>query len=132
MNIKDRLLYSWKPGLGLFILRVTLGCFMFFAHGLPKLINFSTLMPNFPDPLQIGRFFSLSLAVFAEFFCAIGLVLGLGTRLVLIPLIITMGVAAFWVHAADPFVKKEMALLFLTGFLTIFLAGPGLYSVDKK
>ncbi len=43
-----------------------------------------------------------------------------------------MAVAAFVVHGADPFERKEMALLYLIGFTAIALLGAGKYSVDKK
>ena len=66
----------------------------------------------------------------AEVVAAILLILGLGTRFVLIPLIITMLVAFFIVHADDPFSKKELALLYLIPFISLFLTGPGKYSLD--
>jgi putative oxidoreductase len=43
-----------------------------------------------------------------------------------------MIVAAFIVHFDDPFKNKELALLYLAGFLIIFIIGPGKYSLDKK
>ena len=43
-----------------------------------------------------------------------------------------MAVAAFIVHASDPIGTKEKALLYLIGFVVIFLAGPGKYSIDKN
>jgi len=43
-----------------------------------------------------------------------------------------MAVAAFIAHGADPFAKKEMALLYLVGFLTVALMGPGRYSIDQR
>jgi putative oxidoreductase len=44
----------------------------------------------------------------------------------------TMLVAAFIVHLDDPFKRKELALLYLVGFLIVLLMGPGKYSLDKK
>jgi len=44
----------------------------------------------------------------------------------------TMIVAAFIVHLDDPFKRKELALLYLVGFLIVLLMGPGKYSLDKK
>jgi putative oxidoreductase len=43
-----------------------------------------------------------------------------------------MLVAAFIVHLDDPFKRKELALLYLVGFLIVLLMGPGKYSLDKK
>ena len=43
-----------------------------------------------------------------------------------------MLVAAFIVHGADPFAKKEKALLYAICFLVIAITGAGKYSIDKK
>ena len=87
-------------------------------------------MSTEPSVFGLGSSISLGLAVFAEFFCALALILGLGSRLVLIPLIVTMAVAAFVIHGADPFGKKELALVYLCAYIGLFLMGSGRYSVD--
>ncbi|UII30340.1 DoxX family protein [Fulvivirga ulvae] len=115
----------------LLILRISAASFML-THGYPKLM---TLIEGgeiaFYDFLGLGMTASLALAVLAEFVCSILLILGLGTRLAALPLIITMLVAAFAVHADDPFGKKEFALLYLLIFATILVFGAGKYSVDR-
>jgi putative oxidoreductase len=116
--------------LGLLLLRLTFGGFMAFGHGWGKLTRFGELATRFSDPIGIGGTPSLVLAVFAEFFCAIAVMLGLATRLTTIPPMITMAVAAFIVHAPDPFGRKEKALLFLSVYLVLFLIGAGRYSLD--
>lgn len=87
---------------------------------------------QFGDPLGLGSELSLALTVFAEFVCAILLILGLATRLATIPLIITMVVAGFIVHGNDPFGKKEMALLYLAVYFVLLITGPGKYSLDNS
>ena len=113
----------------LLLLRVAAASFML-THGLPKLMNMLAGTSKFGDPLGLGPELSLGLTVFAEFVCSILLLLGLATRLALIPLIITMAVAAFVAHAGDPFGKKEMAFLYLVVFFALLITGPGKYSVD--
>lgn len=117
--------------LGLLLLRLTAGGFML-THGWPKLANFSSRASQFPDPLGVGSELSLALAVFAEFFCALLLVLGLFTRAALTQLIATMAVAGFIVHAADPFQRKELAFVYLGMFLCLFLTGPGDFSLGRR
>jgi putative oxidoreductase len=73
----------------------------------------------------------LGLTVFAEFFCALALALGLLTRAAVIPLIVTMLTAAFVILGDDPFGKKELALLYLVPFVTILIVGPGRFSLDR-
>ncbi|MBM3413890.1 MAG: DoxX family protein [Bacteroidetes bacterium] len=114
----------------LLLLRLTLGSLMI-PHGFAKLTKFTTVVKEFPDPLHLGATVSLSLVIFAEFFCAVLLVAGLMTRLVVIPLIITMGVAVFMVLNSDFFGEAEIATLYLAGFLVLLVAGPGKVSVDR-
>lgn len=116
--------------LSVLLLRLAAGGFML-THGYPKLQRMLAGDFQFGDPIGLGPEISLGLAVFAEFFCSLLLVLGLGTRLATIPLIVTMAVAAFIAHGADPFGRKEMALLYLVTYVVLLLTGSGKYSVDR-
>jgi len=116
--------------IGLLILRVTVGVFMM-THGLGKLkMLVGPGEIQFADPIGIGVELSLILAVFAEFFCSILLILGLGTRLAAFPLWFTMFVAGVIVHSADPFGVKEMAFLYGTIYTVLLFTGPGKLSLD--
>lgn len=120
--------------LGLLVLRLALGVQMIFAHGWPKLASFSEKAASFPDPLGVGNITSAALAVTGEVLCSLLIVLGAFTRLAAIGAIVTMSVAFFLVHGAKLIGEGngELAFLFLVGFVTIFLAGPGRFSVDSK
>lgn len=126
------MLYNFNQSLALFIFRVAIGLLMCFGHGLPKLMDFAERSASFPDPFNVGSQLSLAMAVFAEVFCSIILVLGLFTRPAALISGFTMTTAFFVVHAADPFARKELALVYLVCYITIFIAGPGRYSVDAK
>lgn len=117
--------------LGLLVLRLGAGAFMIFGHGLPKLAGFAEKSAAFSDPLGVTPAVSLGLAVFAEFFCALAVSLGIYARLASVPLMVTMSVAAFVAHAGDPFKVKEKALLFLVMYLAVFLAGPGRFALSR-
>ena len=102
-------------------------------HGYSKLSNFPELTQKFGDPLKIGVTTSLSLAVFAEFFCAAMIILGLLTRLAAIPLVILFSVILYKVaknFSAGPG-GGELAALFLVCYLAILFLGPGKYSLDR-
>lgn len=123
---------SLQNNLGLAILRIG-GAGLLLTHGIPKLQRLFGEGPiEFADPIGIGASPSLFLAVFAEFLCAILVLIGFKTRWASIPIVITMLVAALIQHADDPFGSKEKSLLFLLIFVTIMFLGPGAYSVDKK
>ena len=114
------------------ILRLGFGGLML-THGWPKLDRLlSTGEFKFGDPIGLGPEVSMISAIFAEFVCAILVMLGYKTKLATIPLMFTMLVAALIVHADDPFGRKEKALLFFIGFLVILLMGPGKYSIDHR
>lgn len=116
--------------LGLLLLRLGAGGLML-THGTPKLFKlFGGEEIVFADPLGIGMGITLALAVFAEFICSILVILGLGTRLAVIPLMITLFTAAFIIHAADPFQRKEMALLYLLIFTVLLITGAGKHALD--
>jgi putative oxidoreductase len=121
---------SNATNMALLIARLGIGTLML-THGLPKLGMLLSGDPIlFPSVMGMSAELSLSLAVFAEVVCSLFLLAGFATRLAAIPLMITMAVAAIFIHAADPFGIKEPALLYLLGYLVLLLAGGGKYSLD--
>lgn len=116
--------------LALFVARITIALLML-THGIPKMqMLFSGDPIQFPPVFGMSAGLSLALTVFAEVFCSILILVGFGTRLASVPLIITMLVAVFSIHAADVFAKKELAVLYLAVYVILFIAGSGKYSID--
>ena len=113
------------------LLRLGVGSLMMVQHGFDKLMHFSQKAPKFFDPFGIGSTASLSLVVFAEFFCAVFIILGLFTRLACLPLVIAMGVALFLRHKGMFFGEGESAGLYLVCFITLLILGPGRASMDR-
>ena len=122
--------HPFARDLGLLILRVALGGFMIFGHGLRKLTNFEQLRSTFQDPLGVGSEMSVLLVIFAEVFCSAAIVLGLGTRIAAVPLIVTMVVITTIVKAGTPFGERELALMYMAGYWLLLLLGPGRISLD--
>lgn len=112
------------------ILRFMVGGAML-SHGIPKLMAFATLKETFPDPIGVGSMFSLMLSIGAEVGCSLLLILGLFTRLAVLPLAFTMLMAFFVIHASDPFAVKELAMMYFMIYVAIFSLGGGNYSVDR-
>ncbi|HTN07581.1 DoxX family protein, partial [Agriterribacter sp.] len=102
---------------------------LMFTHGIPKIGKLFENPVQFMDVLGLGATVSLYLAIFGEVVCSILVMLGLGTRLAVIPSMITMLVAVFHVHIADPFVKQEMGLHYLLTYTALFIMGSGRYSL---
>ena len=115
----------------LLLLRILVGGLLI-THGYEKLNKIIEGDSSFADPFELGESTSLFLTVFAELICSILVVLGLLTRLACIPIIITMLVAVMIVHSAGSLSEKELAILYLIIFYSIYLSGPGKFSFDYK
>ena len=133
--------------IGLLILRLGIGGYLI-THGWGKLqMLLAGSADKFGDPIGLGSMVSLALVTMSEFICALLIMLGLGTRLAAFPVVISMAVAAFVVHAKDPWTmeaaanaffsgasktwfSKEPALLYLIPFLSLAFTGGGMFSLD--
>lgn len=111
-------------------LRVAIGVLML-VHGIPKLESLFSGEPiQFASVFGLSPAISLGLAVFAEVVCSVLLIAGFATRLVVLPLIVTMLVAVLQIHAADPFAVKEMGIHYLITYIALLFTGSGKYSLD--
>ena len=113
------------------LLRIVFSLLMM-THGWSKLERILDGNLNFGDPLGLGSTLSLYLVTFAELVAPVFTIVGFKTRIMALITSFAMAVAAFIAHGADPLAKKEMALLYLVGFLTVALMGPGRYSIDQR
>lgn len=126
---------NWKTkglALGLLWLRVLAGLGIA-THGFGKLFSgriegfaASVAALGFPFP----AFFAWAAAL-SEFLGGLCMAAGLFTRLGAASVFVTMTVAVFVRHAADPLAVKELALAYWTAAGAVFLSGPGPFSLDK-
>jgi putative oxidoreductase len=126
------------------LMRLILGV-VFFLHGSQKLLGwfggfgFSGTMNFFTSMLHIPAPFAV-LAICAEFFGGIGLILGLLARVAAFGIAVNMVVAVLMVHFANgPFMNwygnqkgegYEYHLLALALAIPIIIRGAGAFSVD--
>ena len=143
--MKKNLLISDSPlnlSLGILLIRIIIGVLMAF-YGYEKLIHFdemaaSEFWAKNVSFLGVTGKFPLALTVFAEFFCSLLLILGLFTRLSLIPLLICMSyiivsVMQFSVfNPGDNGIEINSAFVYFIIYLGLFFTGPGNYSLDYK
>ena len=103
---------------------------MLITHGWQKLTHFEATTQQFAS---MGGASVAALVVFAEFFCALGVVVGLLYRLALIPVIITMFVAFFIAHGARLTGEGngELSFLYLVVFVALMATGSGKYALDN-
>ena len=121
--------YGRIMNLVILILRLIIAIFML-THGVPKLGKLLAGDFNFLDPIGLGSTISLILTVFAQFICSILIALGFGTRLAVIPLIITMAIILLIVHGIDSIFAHYNVLLYLLGYVILLITGSGKYSID--
>ncbi|HQT97821.1 MAG TPA: DoxX family protein [Thermodesulfobacteriota bacterium] len=137
-----------SASIGLLILRIGTGGYLI-THGWGKLqMLLAGGAEKFGDPVGLGSTLSLALVTTSEFLCAVLIIIGLATRLAAVPVVISMAVAAFVIHARDPWTmeaaakaffggasktwfSKEPALLCLIPFLSLVFTGGGKLSLDR-
>ena len=127
------------------VLRLVLGV-VFFAHGSQKMLGwfggygftgtmgFFTHMMHIPAPLAF-------LAICAEFFGGLGLIVGLFTRIAAFGITVNMLVAIFMVHLPNGFFMNwsgqqkgegyEYHLLVLAMTIALMIRGGGAFSIDR-
>ena len=127
--------------IGLLLLRILIGAVMAFI-GYEKLIHANEMIAddywktqvNF---LGLGSAVSVWLTIFAEFFCSVFLILGLLTRLSLIPLIFCMSYIVFVLDKFSIISHGEhgyavsTAFVYLIIYVVLMLTGAGKLSVDR-
>jgi putative oxidoreductase len=138
MNLKRLIRLDFLPAsvdCGLLLLRLWLGLSMLLIHGLGKVQNFGSTVAFFRDQQHIPTVFAVA-AILTETVASILLMLGFATRWAALAGAVAMGVAFIKVHhlvlAQGAPGSGELAFIYLAGYLAIFLAGPGRWSVDAK
>jgi putative oxidoreductase len=122
---------------GLLILRVGIGAFLM-THGVPKLMGGPAGWEGLGG--SMGMFGIHFLPTFWGFMAAAAegvggllLILGLFFRPATLLILFTMFVAAYsHFSKGDPLSKAELSIVFGIVALSLFIIGPGRYSIDKK
>lgn len=117
--------------LALLVARVFAGLALALGHGLGKMPPAERFVDavaglGFPAPALFAWAAALS-----ELAGGLLLAVGLLVRPAALFVATTMAVAAFGAHAADPFARREMSLLFLVLALIFLARGGGRFSLDR-
>ena len=138
-------LFSTQNDIALTVLRLVLGV-VFFAHGSQKMLGwfggygFKGTMGFFTQTAHIPAVFAF-LAIAAEFFGGLGLIVGLLTRVAAFGITVNMLVAILTVHLANGFFMNwtgqqkgegfEYHLLVLAITVALMIRGAGAFSLDR-
>ncbi|MCB1134945.1 MAG: DoxX family protein [Chlamydiia bacterium] len=108
----------------------------FFTPALNKVTHFSNVVTWFEGMNFILPTLSAGLAATAEALGVVLLFLGLGTRLIALPLMFVMLVAIFAVHWPNGFSAVangiEVPLYYFLMLFSLLIGGPGRYSLDHS
>jgi len=131
-----------SPDFGLLLLRAGLGACMLWLHGWRKVevtlawgryardeAARKAEIAKFPDPLHIGRDWSIGVTGAVEVICSALLIIGFCSRFAAAGLVFVLSVAFFIAHQHLVSVG-EMALVYLLGFTALLFAGPGRFAFD--
>ena len=119
----------------LLIVRLLFSGLMIINHGLQyfmQLWPFNDISVGTKTIFGLSTLFTAILFFIGEFLAPLFVLLGYYTKLSSLVCMLTMTIAIILTHSNNPFTEGELALLYLVGFLIIFLMGPGKYSVNKK
>ncbi len=116
----------------LLVLRVWLGASLLWLHGLGKIPRLMAEEVRFASVAGLSPTVSLALAVVGEVVAPVFLILGLGARWAAALSACTMAGAFIVGHgmALSGERSGELPFIFLAGFLALFIAGPGRFSMD--
>lgn len=121
---------------GVLLMRLSIGIIFMFVHGLGKLTGGRELWKRLGNAMSnfginfLHEFWGF-MAMFSEFFVPIFLILGFLYRPALFLIIFTMIVAASnHLFKLDPWGKVAYPLVMVFVFTSMFIMGPGKYSID--
>lgn len=114
----------------LLVFRVLISVELMIAHGLKKIGIGGEQAEQVPNPLHLPVSFNQLFAVSANLFFPILIIIGLFTRLAIVPILAVTLIGYFVVHWNDSTLVKDLPFMYSVSFLLLFVLGPGKYSAD--
>ena len=96
------------------------------VHGLKKL----DAHHDTPNPLGLPRKLNNFISVFATLYLPILGIVGLGTRLVILPALMITTIGYFVIHRKDSVVERDVPYMYTLTLLLLVLLGSGTKSLD--
>lgn len=112
------------------IFRVLLGIQLFRVHGLKKFRLENGQKEIIPNPLGLPDKMNALVASFADLVVPFLIILGLGTRLAVLPTIGVTAIGYFVVHRKDSLEVRDVPFMYTLSLLLILAFGAGKYSLD--
>ncbi|MVT12022.1 DoxX family protein [Chitinophaga tropicalis] len=117
--------------LALLIYRVLLALELFRVHGLKKFRVENGQKEHVPNPLHLPEKLNAFVATFSDTVVPFLVMLGLGTRLAILPVIGVTAIGYFVVHRKDSLEVRDVPYMYTLSFLFLLVIGAGTYSLDN-
>ena len=117
--------------ISLLIYRILLALELFRVHGLKKFRIENGQKEHVPNPLHLPEKLNAFVATFSDTVVPFLVMLGLGTRLAIVPVIGVTAIGYFVVHRKDSLEVKDVPYMYTLSFLFLLVIGAGTYSVDN-
>ncbi len=116
---------------GAFLLfRVLFAIELFRVHGLKKFRVENGEKEHVPNPLHLPEKLNGLVATFSDTVVPFLIILGIGTRLVVLPTIGVTAIGYFVVHRKDSLEVRDVPYMYTLSLLLILALGAGTYSLD--
>lgn len=134
MEIIKQLLYSDVGSdlnnMAILVYRVLIGFELFRVHGLKKFRIENGEREHVPNPLHLPDKLNGFVATFSDTVVPFLLMLGVATRLILLPVIGVTAIGYFVVHRKDSAEVRDVPYMYTLSFLFLLVMGAGTCSVD--
>lgn len=116
--------------LALLFFRVLLAVQLFRVHGMKKFRLENGQKEQVPNPLHLPEKLNGLVATFSDTVIPVFIILGLGTRLAVLPTIGVTAVGYFIVHRKDSLEVRDVPYMYTLSLLLLLALGAGKYSLD--
>lgn len=113
------------------IFRVFLMLELFRVHGMKKFRVENGQREHVPNPLHLPEKLNSLVATFSDTVVPILVIIGVGTRLVLLPSIGVTAIGYFVVHRKDSIEVRDVPYMYTLSLLLLWAVGPGTYALDN-
>ncbi|MCD0487871.1 DoxX family protein [Pedobacter sp. MC2016-14] len=117
--------------IAILIFRMLLMLELFRVHGLKKFRVENGHKEHVPNPLHLPEQLNGLVATFSDTVVPFLVMLGVGTRLVLLPTIGVTAIGYFVVHRKDSLEVRDVPYMYTLSLLFLCAVGPGTYAVDS-
>jgi len=114
------------------VFRILLALELFRVHGLKKFRVENGQKEHVPNPLHLPEKLNGLVATFSDTVVPFLIMLGIGTRLVVLPTIGVTAIGYFVVHRKDSLEVRDVPYMYTLSLLLILALGAGTYSLDHN